>query len=501
MTKSWVKSGPGRLVSGGAWFLGLMTLSGVFWLILGIQISRTYGPQGFGLFSTASSVFDFMWAFIFGGFFEGLIHFGTTHLTQKDANIAKFFSKYVRYLTIMSLVVFAVFSLLSLNVSSNIQRIFILSLAFAFLFVGTKDALSSLLGSLHKSRELSSINSVGFYVITIVGLIFVLLNLPSELLPVLITFGPICQMMLCLYFTRSYIKDLISYNYDFFAKRKIKHALLEDLREYKKILFFGFSVSIGKISFMVMKNLDIPFLGLFYNLSNVGVYSVADTASSVLFSMTAFALPIISSISEAWAKKDWDEIQKCVAISVKLPLVLGLALTMIIFVLAEPIVREIFGPAFVGAVVPLQILIIGTFLLMFGYTLSSILIGIGKPKLSGTLMAVAAMQYIVSIFILVPLFGLNGAAVSLTLTGVTSLVLIPLYIRRNLKIEVFSGLWKVLISGTVLGVLLMVIPKFDFFVVLLGTAGSCVVYSLLLYYMGYITVQDIKTLKTATPQQ
>jgi len=59
--------GPRRLISGGAWFLALMILSGAFWLLLGIQISRAYGPAGYGLFSSAQSVFDFMWALIFGG--------------------------------------------------------------------------------------------------------------------------------------------------------------------------------------------------------------------------------------------------------------------------------------------------------------------------------------------------------------------------------------------------------------------------------------------------
>jgi O-antigen/teichoic acid export membrane protein len=85
-------SGPRRLVSGGAWFLALMILSGVFWLVLGIQISNTYGPTGFGLFNTVYSVFDFLWALIFGGLFEGLIHFGACYFTKKGANLARYFS-------------------------------------------------------------------------------------------------------------------------------------------------------------------------------------------------------------------------------------------------------------------------------------------------------------------------------------------------------------------------------------------------------------------------
>lgn len=493
--------GARRLVSGGAWFLGLMMLSGVFWLVLGIQISNTYGPEGFGLFNTVYSSFDFLWALIFGGLFEGLIHFGACYLTEKkDANLARYFSNYVRYLTLMSLLIFTVLTVASFLTVNMAFRTILLSLAIAFLFSGTKDSLSSILGSLHKSKQLSIIQSTGFYAVTIIGIIFSLLLLPSELLPTLVVVAPICQLILCLHFLRPYLKDLVLFNWEFFKNKKIKDSLVEDLKQYKHILVFGFSISVGKISFMVMKSLDIPILNLFFDYSNVGVYSVADTVSSVLFSMTAFALPIISSMSEAWSKKDHALIEKYVTISVKYPLLLGLPLTIIIFALAEPIVVGVYKAPFIGAVVPLQILIIGTFLLMFGRTLSSILIGIGKAKLSGILLATAATQYIISLFIFVPIFGLNGAAISLTLTGVTSLILIPIFIKRNLKVGVFSGLHKVLLAGSILAGILYMLPKTDPFILIFGTAAGIAAYGLLLYYTGYVSQEDINILKTARNQ-
>jgi stage V sporulation protein B len=500
MEKDLSNSGPGRLVSGGVWFLGLMILSGIFWLLLGVQVSRAYGPSGFGLFSMASSVFDFLWALIFGGLFEGLIHFGARYLTKKGANLSRYFSNYVRYLTVMSLIMFIFLTILSFQTSDIIFRIILLSLAFAFLFSGTKDALASIIGSLHKSKQLSIIQSSGFYAVSIFGMIVVIFNLPVNLLPVLIVVAPVCQLLLCVYFLRPYLKDLFLFNVDFFTNKKIKYSLLEDLKQFKHILIFGFSISVGKISFMIMKSLDIPILNLFFDYANVGVYSVADTVSSVLFTMTAFSLPIISSMSEAWTKKDGTLIEKYVKISVKYPLILGLPLTVIVFALAEPIVVGIYGIAFQGAVMPLQILIVGTFLLMFGYTLSSILIGIGKPKLFGILMAGAATQYIFSLFILVPLFGLDGAAISLTLTGVTSLILIPIFIKNHLKIDVFSGLPKVLFSGAILAGILFLIPKSNSLILILGTIASIAVYVILLYYTGYINQEDIDILKTARAQ-
>ena len=493
-------SGPGRLVSGGAWFLALMVLSGVFWLGLTIQIGNTYGKDGLGLFNTVYSSFDFLWALIFGGLFEGLIHFGACYLTKENTNIARYFSNYVRYLTLMSLLIFTVLTIGSFLTPDMGLRTILLSLAVAFLFSGTKDSLSSILGSLHKSKQLSIIQSIGFYAVTIIGIVFSLLLLPSELLPTLVVVAPVFQFIMCLHFLRPYLKDLVRFNWEYFTNRKIKDSLVDDAKKFKHILTFGFSISVGKISFMIMKNLDIPLLNLFFDIGNVGVYSVADIVSSVLFSMTAFSIPIISSMSEAWSKKDHDLMEKYVKISVKYPLLLGLPLTIIIFALAEPIVVGVYKEQFIGAVVPLQILIIGTFLLMFGRTLSSILIGIGKAKLSGILLATAAIQYLVSLFIFVPIFGLRGGAISLTLTGVTSLILIPIFIKRNLKVKVFSGLHKIALAGSVLAGILFITPKSNPISLVLGTAAGIAAYSLLVYYTGYVSQEDIKILKNTKEQ-
>lgn len=489
-------SGPKRLISGGAWFLALMILSGVFWFVLGIQITNYYGPAGFGLFNTAYSTFDFMWALIFGGLFEGLIQFGASHLTEKKEDVSQYFAKYVRYLTSISVIMFVLLTILSFQISDVIYRTIVLSLGVAFLFAGTKDALSAISGSLHNSKQLSITQSFGFYAVSIIGIIFTVMNVPQELLPVLVIFTPISQLIICMYFLRPYLKDLFLNNVNYFKNRKIKDSVIHDFKDFKHIFVFGFSISVGKISFMIMKSLDIPLLNLFFDYSDVGVYSVADTISSVLFMMTAFSLPIISSVSEAWTKKDNVLLEKYVKISIKYPLIVGLPLTIIIFALAEPIVL-IYSSASLAAAVPLQILIIGTFLLMFGKTLSSILIGIGKPKLSGTLLAVAAAQYLVSLFIFVPMFGLNGAAISLTLTGVTSLVLIPYFIHRNLKVDVYSGIPKVILSGIVMAIILLFFPKSNLLYLIVGVIVSVAVYGVMVYYSRFLTQEDIKILRSS----
>jgi len=478
-----------------------MVLSGFFWLLWGVQVSRQYGPSGYGLFSMAQSAYNFIWAFIFGGIFEGLIKFGTEHLLEDDSNPAYFFSKYVRYLTGISLVVFVIITAASFLISDPVLRILTLSIAFSFLFSGAKDSLASIIGSLKQNRQLSIINSSRAYIVFFLGLVFIFFGLPFYTLPTLLLAATMGQLVISLFFCRPYLKDLYLSIFKIFRMENKRYFISEDLQNLRYILFFGLFVSIGKISFNVMKSLDIMVLNLFFDYENVGIYSVADTASSLLFYMTAFSIPIISSISEAWKKKDEELMEDYVKISVKYPLLIGVPLTISIFALAEPLVLGVYGAEFQAAVIPLQILIVGTFLLMFGYTLSAVLVGIGKPKFSGGLMAGAAVQYIFSLYVLAPVFGFEGAALALTLTGVTSLFLIPFFIRYYLKINVFSGIHKILASGAIFAIILLYMPKTDLPVLFLGYAAGLVVFLLSLKYTGYVDKDDITMLSSLRSQQ
>jgi stage V sporulation protein B len=488
-------SGPGGLVSGGVWFLGFMVLSLFFWMLWGVQVIRVYGPSGYGLFNTALSVYNFIWAIVFGGIFEGLIKFGTEHLSDYDFNPSGYFSNYLRYLSGMSLIVFVILFSISFLISDSIFRILFLAITVSFLFSGTKDSLASILGSLKKNRELSLIESSRAYIVFGLGVIFIFFGLPYYSLPSLLLFATVGQMLLSLFFTRSYLKDLLLSNIKLFRMKEKRFFISEDFKNFKHLFIFGLFVSVGKISFNVMKSLDIAVLKLFFDYEQVGIYSVADTASTILFIMTAFSIPILSSISEAWKQNDGKLIEECVKISVKYPLLLGVPVTITIFALAEPLLLGIYGADFQGAVIPLQILIVGTFLLMFGYTLSAILIAIGKAKLSGGLMAAAAVQYILSLYVLVPPFGLEGAALALTLTGVTSLFLIPFFIKYYLKISLFSGIFKILLSAAIFAFIILVAPKFNIYQIIVGYAGGLIAFILSLKVTGYVDQEDISMLR------
>ena len=115
-------------------------------------------------------------------------------------------------------------------------------------------------------------------------------------------------------------------------------------------------------------------------------------------------------------------------------------------------------------------------------------------------MAGAAVQYIFSLYVLAPAFGFQGAALALTLTGVTSLFLIPFFIRYYLKINIFSGIYKILVSGAIFAIILFYIPKSNMATLSLGYAAGLAAFIVSLKLTGYIDKEDITMLSSLCTQ-
>jgi len=490
------RRGSERLVSGGIWFLVLMIMSGVFWMAWSIIVSRLYGPSGYGIFNTAQSLFSFVWALIFGGLYQGLIKYGSEYLVNKKRNPSKFFYTSLRHLTGLGVGCFIILLLNTFQIKDPIWRIITLSLAVSLLLTGTKDALAAVLGSYQHNDQLAMLSASRSILTLVFGGLFIALRLPSGLLPLLLVVATAGQLLLSVFFIKTHLSTELSQDQGTIVESE-KFDIKSDIKSFGHLFVFSFYVSLGMTAFNIMKNLDIAILTLFFNYADVGVYSIADTASSILFYMTSFSIPVISSISDAYAKGDWDQLSENVRIAVKYSLIIGLPLTLIILIMARPLIIGIYGSAYEGAVAPLQILIVGTFMLMFGNNLSSILIGIGKSRLSGLLMVISAVQYITLLFLLTPTYGFKGAAASLTLTGLTSLLLFPYFIWRNLKVSIFNGTHKVLIACALMTLVLLVSPPSNGLISFLSMVTSVVVFVITLYLMGYLTREDLSMIKRA----
>jgi len=136
-------------------------------------------------------------------------------------------------------------------------------------------------------------------------------------------------------------------------------------------------------------------------ISRIPVYLI--TAIMVAF------LPLISYYASNKQRVNYYSIR-----TVKYALIFILPLCLTIFVIPKSLIVFIFPESYIAGATALRILSIGMFFLALSYIYASVFQGVGKPKIPAFIMLGAITIQIVCLYMLVPRYGLTGAAVSTT---------------------------------------------------------------------------------------
>ena len=108
----------------------------------------------------------------------------------------------------------------------------------------------------------------------------------------------------------------------------------------------------------------------------------------------------------------------------------------------------------------LTILTLGMFFYSIFAITSSMIQGAGKPKSSMYLLIGGFIQILLLSFIFIPYFGVNGGAISTTLTTATMTLISLIYLNKHisLKFNMIHYL-KILFAGIIIAIFLLILPK------------------------------------------
>jgi O-antigen/teichoic acid export membrane protein len=192
------------------------------------------------------------------------------------------------------------------------------------------------------------------------------------------------------------------------------------------LLKYGMRSYLGNLSWMANARLDQFVMSMFMDLAALGQYAVAVSYATVLFPLSgAFAMILFPNV--AANKRD-----RSVSM-IKQALMLNSAVTAggaVILALLSPFVLPwLFGADFSPAVVPSVILLVGTVVLGCNYVLSDGLRGLGFPMLPSVAEALGLAVTVSGLVLLVPRFGIYGAAWASVLAYVSVLMVLMLGAR------------------------------------------------------------------------
>jgi O-antigen/teichoic acid export membrane protein len=236
----------------------------------------------------------------------------------------------------------------------------------------------------------------------------------------------------------------------FFANRGSSFKL--EIRKHLKPLLFIFGATAASSMYTVW---DSVLLGFLTNASAVGYYTAAiKFIKLILPFVTSVGAVFIPILSQDFAQKNYEAIQKNLASSFYFIVALTIPLTVGTILIAPEIVYLFSGKLFTSSILPMQIMSILPCIIGFGHLFAfQILIPSDKTKEVFIAMLVGLITSAVLNFIITPLYQEIGASIACVITEV-SVTLVYFYYCA--KLFSFKYPWKFL--GQSLAASLVFIP-------------------------------------------
>lgn len=224
---------------------------------------------------------------------------------------------------------------------------------------------------------------------------------------------------------------------------------------------YGGQTHVGNLSQRLNLQLDVTILGSVSGAASVGLYSVAVNLAQMLWYIPdAIGRILFPRV----ARSTPEEAGRITALACRNTILLTLLAAGVLFLVARPAIRLLYGAEFLDAVMPLFLLLPGIVALSVSKVLTKYLSGIGKPFLNSVASMVALAVNVPLLYVLIRSHDIRGAAIASSVAyTVQALVVIFFYIREShtrvgptltptpkdfhLYAESASGLWRRLRTG------------------------------------------------------
>jgi len=267
-------------------------------------------------------------------------------------------------------------------------------------------------------------------------------------------------------------------------RSKIKNILRNALKptfNFKELISFSFPLVLVGIFGTALAWTDTIFIGIFKSNADVGIYNAAYViASALMIFWLSFGDILYPIMSELYAKNAKGLIRKNFEIVSRWIFIIAFPIFIIVLLFPSMIIFLLFGQSYQRAVSPLSILIIGYFIVtIFGLSEHG-LRTFKKTKFLGISTLLVFLMNVALNIMLIPPFGIIGAAIATTFSILIVSLVRLLYFWRILKFGYNKMLYsKYISSGIVALVIFFYINK------LLGDLN---IYFLIPALLAYVTI-------------
>lgn len=267
---------------------------------------------------------------------------------------------------------------------------------------------------------------------------------------------------------------------------KIRFTTKMEAKKHLPQILLLFSMILSQTIYV---NSDVTMLGFIRGDYEVGLYSTSVKIYSLVNSVIAsIAWVVMPQLSALYSKKDYENINKLLKYSLNYIIVLGVPCFAGINAIAPQLIETIAGKEYLGATTSLRILSFSLiFSLLGGFVGNIIMLPSGREKICLRTCIVSALTNLVANCILIPRWGLNGAAFTTALAEMIGLIIISSKIEKEIEIENLTEMIKAPSIGAVLIFLYAICIKINIYnsyaVTIITILGSIAIYILTLWIL------------------
>jgi O-antigen/teichoic acid export membrane protein len=248
----------------------------------------------------------------------------------------------------------------------------------------------------------------------------------------------------------------------------------------KEIILFSLPLMFGGMVSVLTNNIDQYMIGYMLSAKEVGIYKVAlQFATLSSFAYISLNTAFAPSISKLYHGGRMDELIDIYRRSTKWITIINMLIFGIYFAMSKDLMRMV-GVEFVTGASALVIISLGEIINSGVGSVDSINVQTGHPQYSLYTKLIVLVSNVILNFLLIPRFGINGAAFATMIALMLSNGVNFLFMYRNLRIHPYDRsylkifLAMIIATGSIYGVMLVFQQHF-----LVRIAVACMLYALI----------------------
>ncbi len=264
----------------------------------------------------------------------------------------------------------------------------------------------------------------------------------------------------------------------------------------KPILMSSLPIAINGLAGMFLFSIDMVVLGWWRTPYEIGLYSAAQKVVGILILFSSLVATTTFPILSRLIHSDIKKAEKVFEEAVRVIFLVGIPLMLGGIVLSTQLMNLIFGSAYLGAAPAFSILLL-SILGMHPMTMFiQLVLAFDKQAKIVWYVVTASVSNALLSFLLVPRFGIGGAAVSIVITSFIYIGLLWRFAKTLLHFEIVPKLGKMVVSALAMGVVAFILNWFGVYV-LWNIVISGLFYFALLYVLREDSLEQVLSIVRA----